>query len=419
MSKKVLIAGLGVQGNTVAKLIDDVPTISEIIVADINQKAIDDVLATIKKGKGLILDAQDQDSIVKAMEGVDVVVNAMPVPVMMPILYAAIEAKIDYLDFNALYDYSAKDHIKAYGEFVEKYDKIFKDIGRTFLGGSGSSPGLTNAIARYTMRFLDTCDSIMTFINEGLRTERFIPFWWSPEIALDAMNKTGKAVLDGKMYNTVPYSGPVYRNWPELGRETVFYEHVHPEPATMAYHSEESYKGCKNFYFKYGGAGMDFAKPLYDLGLLSTDPVEFGGGKFAPYDFIESYLPLPPRFPEDIKAIIDEGIIEENSALVVESTGTKNGKKVLVTAHVNAPGLVESYERSGLTSEMYQTGMSGAMFTKMLLDGNMKPGFITSDMFTDEQVDTFLDYISDHGSTVDICITAPIEEENNVIPILD
>lgn len=162
---------------------------------------------------------------------------------------------------------------------------------------------------------------------------------------------------------------------------------------------------------------MDFAKPLYDLGLLSTEPVEFGGGKFTPYDFIESYMPLPPRFPEDIKAIIDEGIIEENGALVVEATGTKNGRKITVAAHVNAPGLVESFERSGLTSEMYQTGMSGAMFTRMLLDGNMEPGFITSDMFTDEQVDTFIDYISDHGSTVDLYITDAIEEENAVIPV--
>jgi len=417
MSKKVLIVGAGVQGSTVAKMIDNLPGVSEIIVADRDEKAVNELTASMKKGKSLVIDATDKDSIVKAAEGVDTIVNAMPLPVMQPALEAALEARVNYLDFNAPYRSLADDQLEAYGLFVNKYDKAFKDIGKTCLGGSGASPGLVNAVARYTMRFLDKCETIIVLYNEGLRTKRFIPFWWAPTTALSGMNMPGRAVIDGKAYNTKPYSGALYRSWPELGRETVFYEHAHPEPITMAYHSEEFYKGVKNVYFKYGGSGIDFAKPLFDIGLLSNEPEEFGGAKFATFDLIASHLPLAPKFKDEIKAIIDEGIIEENSAAVVESTGTKNGKPILVEAHIKSPGLVEAYERIGFSSEMYQTGMSGAMFTKMLLEEKVRPGFVTSDMFSDEEVDCFFNFTSEYGHGLEIVIREPISEIHEVITL--
>ena len=55
-----------------------------------------------------------------------------------------------------------------------------------------------------------------------------------------------------------------------------------------------------------------------------------------------------------------------------------------------APGMIDSFERSGLTAEMYLKGQGGAIFTKMLLNDVIgEPGLISSAMLNDEQVDYY------------------------------
>ena len=52
--------------------------------------------------------------------------------------------------------------------------------------------------------------------------------------------------------------------------------------------------------------------------------------------------------------------------------------------------MIESFERSGLTAEMYLTGQGGAIFTKMLLNDVIRePGLISSAMLNDEQVNYY------------------------------
>ena len=69
-----------------------------------------------------------------------------------------------------------------------------------------------------------------------------------------------------------------------------------------------------------------------------------------------------------IKAIIDGGLISEEGAFQVVVDGTKDGKPMRITSYVNAPGLIEAFEKSGLTHESYLTGQSAFIFTKMLVN---------------------------------------------------
>jgi hypothetical protein len=77
---------------------------------------------------------------------------------------------------------------------------------------------------------------------------------------------------------------------------------------------------------------------------------------------------------------------------VIEAFGKKDGKDVMVDVHVFAPGLVDSYNKAGLSAEMYLTGQGGFLFSKMFVhDKYTQRGLISSDMLTDEQVDYYLD----------------------------
>ena len=421
MAKKVLIVGVGVQGSTVAKCIDRNPIVSQIIVADRDPQAVEELVSALTKGTGEIVDGSKKDDIVALAKkyDVDILVNAMPLPVMIPTLDAALEAEVDYMDFNAPWGQLNPTHLfDAYQTFLDRYDEPFKKIGKTLLGSSGVAPGLINVVARHTMSYLDSCETIKMIFNEGLLTNKYIPFWWSPATALEGMQMPSRTFVDGKLIFSKQYSGEIFREYPETGRRVNFYEHAHPEPVTMGYYSDEYYKGVKNVFYKYGGVGMNFGKPLFELGLLSQESEEYDGHTIVPFDYIVSHLPVAPKYPEEIKEYIDSGIIEENSCIVVESTGMKDGKRIMVEGHAYAPGLEESFEKIQFSSEMYSTGMSGAIFTRMLVEDKVqRTGAVLSDTFNEDEIQCFFDFAEDEGLSFEFLIKDPIEEKDDFIPI--
>ena len=97
--------------------------------------------------------------------------------------------------------------------------------------------------------------------------------------------------------------------------------------------------------------------------------------------------------------------------MVIESYGKKDGKDTLVEVHVSAPGFVESFELAGITAEMYLTGQSGYLFSKLFINddfGDMS-GLISSDMLTQEQCDKFFEYAAELKITIETKIKNPEE----------
>lgn len=50
--KKVVVIGTGAQGTTVAKRLDEEPSVGEIICADYNRDAVDELAGSLKKAAG-------------------------------------------------------------------------------------------------------------------------------------------------------------------------------------------------------------------------------------------------------------------------------------------------------------------------------------------------------------------------------
>mgnify|MGYP001009083160 CR=1 FL=1 len=57
--QKIIIIGVGAQGSTIAKTMNDDPNVSEIICADYDEKAANDLGAKLDKATALKLDASD------------------------------------------------------------------------------------------------------------------------------------------------------------------------------------------------------------------------------------------------------------------------------------------------------------------------------------------------------------------------
>ena len=401
MGKKVLVLGTGAQGTTVAKRLDLEPNVDKIICADYDEAAAKELAGELKKAEGYFCDASDISQIVKLIEGCDLVVNALPLAFGINVIDAALEAKCNYQDFAAPEGFEDTWEKGMY-RLLTEYNEKFKAIGKLAVMGTGSAPGTMCVVARDTMKDIDECDSLFMNVYEGVEAKRFQPYWWSPVTALNDMDDLPVAWIDGKMVNTKPFSLPIERTYDYVGYPVRFVEHAHDEPFYVGLCADTLFKGCKNAYFKYGGVGIEFAEPLARAGLLKRVPVEVDGQMINTHNAVLSKLPNPPRFAREIEEIIQEGLISDTGAFVVEAMGKKDGKDVRVESHLYAPGFVESYEKFGVTGEQYLTGQGGFLFTKLFVNDKMtQTGFISSAQLTDEENDQYLKWAEELEITVE------------------
>lgn len=364
--KRLLILGVGAQGSTVAKRMNKEPNVSEIICADYDQKAVNEMEKTLDKAKALQIDASRLEDIVKAAQGVDLIVNALPLRFGENVLNAALEVKADYQDFAAC-EFKNIDWVEGIKLMLTKWSDRFKALGLTALMSTGSAPGLANVVTREAVEELDICDTIEIHVYEGIEAKRFLPFWWSPEVALQDMSDPAYCCENGKIKETKPFSRPMYMKFRGVDKIIRMVEHAHDEPVTMGLMADKFLKGARNIYFKYGGSGIDFAEPLYRMGLLSGSKADVKGSSVVPMDLVLKLTPPAPKYPSEIKQILDEGLECEEGAFLVRVKGKKDGKQMNIDNYVNAPGVFQAFEKSGLTAETYLTGQCGALFTKMFI----------------------------------------------------
>ncbi len=408
--KKILILGNGAIGSTVARCMDEEANVSEVICAGRNPKTIDRLVRSLKKGRGIQVEAHNKQLIADVARGVDLIVNALPLEFAPNALEAALEVGTNYQDFAAT-DVLADNWIESIQRMYTEYSSRFARIGKTAIIGTGSAPGLICVAARNAMRYLDSCETICNIVYEGVEAKRFLPFWWSPVTALSDMSNDAYAFEKGRMIRTKPFSDPIFRKYDYLEKEVRLVEHAHDEPLHMSMNAEKYFKGVQNVYFKYGGPGVEFSEPLYRAGLLSKEPAEVDGMQVIPFHLVLKHVPPAPRYKEEMQEILTEGLVSDCGAMVVEAIGLKDGKKRLVETHVFAPGLAESFQMAGISSEMYLTGKGGALFTKMFVNDLLtQKGLISSDMLTEEQNDYYLACAREIGITLQIQVK-PMEDE--------
>lgn len=406
--KKVMVCGCGAQGSTICRKLDQEPNIEEVVCADFNYAAAEAVCKLMTKGTPKQVDASSVDAIVAAAEGCELIVNVMPLELGINVMKAALQVKACYQDLSA-----CENVVEGYPEYdtwfegirymYTEYGKKFAENGTTAIIGTGSAPGVMCVVARKAVNELDECDTINCMVYEGTRSKRFIPFWWSPVIALCDMEEDAFAFENCEHIRTKPFSRPVKRNWPECGREVTLVEHAHDEPVYIGFNREKYFKNCKNAYFKYGGTGIEFSEGLYKAGLLHHEEEEFNGVKISPFDWVLAHVPAAPKDPEVIKEIIDEGIVEDNGAFVCEAYGQKDGKNVMVDLHLCAPGIEEAYEKAKMSGEMYLTGQGAFLYTKLFVNEMItQKGLISSDMLDDDQVEQYLAWAAELGITYNI-----------------
>lgn len=372
--KRIIIIGVGAQGSTIAKRMDRHPEIREIICADYDRKAAEELSGSLNKAIALQLDAGEVANVIEASRGCDLIVNGLPLEYNLRVMEAALAVGASYFDMAGPME--AMGFIESYQMLFTQWHERFRARGLTALVGGGSSPGLANIIARESTEKMDRCETISICVYENVMTKRFTPFWWSPEVAFWDMAYKTFRFENGKHVIDKPFSRPVRMKLKGIDREVRLVDHEHDEPVTMGLLADSVLKGVQNVEFKYGGYGVKLSEILYRMGLLSSKPVRVGGQAIVPMELILTLCPPAPKYPEEIKAIITDGVVKEEGAFLVRVEGLKDDNPIKIESYVTGPGLVEAFETSGLSHETYLTGQCASVFVQMLVE----------DLFTDAGV---------------------------------
>ncbi len=287
MAKVIVLGGCGAVGTHSVKTLASLDDFSEIVIGDINVEKANKIIKSIGSDKvsAVKVDALNKNDIINAIKDSDVVLNCIgPFYKFVPvILDAVIDTGINYVDICDDVDVTLK---------ILEWDQRAKDAGISALIGMGSSPGVTNLLAKFCAdQLLDTVESIDIYHAHGGEPEE------GPGVVahrIHAMLLDIPMFLDGEL----KYVKYFEDDGIALQEDVEFYKlegihrvypYPHPEQVTLPRYI----KGVKRVTNK----GTVLPKEYYDLtreivrlGITSEEPINVKGAMVKPIDFAIAFI---------------------------------------------------------------------------------------------------------------------------------
>ncbi|MGG4220580.1 saccharopine dehydrogenase NADP-binding domain-containing protein [Paenibacillus jamilae] len=276
---KVVILGCGNVGSDVARYVAEEVPAAKILVADYNIEAAEK-LANEIGAQAVQFNATIPDDVKRVLNGADIVFNGVGPfhRFALPIIQQAIASGVNYVDINDDYDV-AFELINT-----DKFDKAAKEAGVTVIFGAGSTPGLTNVLARWGVNQLDKAESIN--ITWGCS--------FAPNLSVAVVDHMFHCLvgdvpqfIDGKHQNVPAWSGEksIELQGP-FGTKTFCFS-GHAEPVTLP----KYIPGLKNVTVRstfFQEEGNKIYKQIIDLGLAGNGKLSKSG--VSPRAFIAEFL---------------------------------------------------------------------------------------------------------------------------------
>src|SRR5262249_55491778 len=184
----------------------------------------------------------------------------------VPIMRACLEARVPYSDLGGLYHGTLKQ-FALHDEFVR--------AGIPALLGMGSTPGITNVMARAMARGLDQVDAVHVRVGclDGSASGA-LPVPYAPDTVIDEFSLEPMVFRDGRAQAVPPMSGQETIDFPPpVGRMEALYT-LHSEVAMFP----RSFPGLREASFKVAFE-PDFTRKvafLVELGFASREKLPTG-----------------------------------------------------------------------------------------------------------------------------------------------
>lgn len=286
MKQVIVLGGCGAVGSVAVKTLAGQDDFDKIWIADLNEARAQALMKEIGSPKlGFRkVDASDGASVAAAIRDVDLVLNCVGpfYKTVKTILGAAIAERKNYVDVC--------DDVDVTLELLDM-SKQAEAAGITALLGMGSSPGVTNLLAKTAAElFLEETHAVDIFHAHGGEPVE------GPGVIghrFHCMSIDIPMFLDGKLVHVKYFGddGIALRqtfDFPVLGKGIPIYPYPHPEQVTLPRYiklKQVTNKGTvlPNEYY-------DLTKDICAVGLASREPVTVNGTQIAPYDFAIAYI---------------------------------------------------------------------------------------------------------------------------------
>ena len=296
---RVVVVGAGGVGAAAAAIAARREFVERLVLADVDLARAQRAASVDDRFAAAQVDASDAGAVAELLcaEKADAVLNACDPRFNPPLLAAALDARVTYLDMAMTL--STPDTLLGQDQLDQ--DAQWREAGVLCLAGIGVEPGLSDVFARHA------ADELFSAIDEiGVRDGAdlvvdgydFAPtfsIWTTIE---ECLNPPLVWERDRGWFTTEPFSEPEVFDFPEgIGPlECVNVEH---EEVVLIPRWVE----CTRVTFKYGLGEefIDVLETLHKLGLDSTKPVTVRGVDVAPRDVVAAALPNPAELGDKMR----------------------------------------------------------------------------------------------------------------------
>lgn len=280
-SKVAVLGAFGLMGEACLYDLAQSPEITEILAVDLNLSRKEAVLSRIKNRKKIVplsLDCASSGA-VSALKGSKVLVNCAWYELNLKAMDLALKLKAHYVDLGGLYHMTLKQM---------KKDAEFKKAGLLAVLGCGSTPGITNLMAKTLAEDFDRLNSVKIYdaSHDPAASDQTLLPPFSIRTMLDEAQMRAVVFEDGKYRETPAFAEEEELDFPSpLGRCRLGMA-IHSELATLPEYFRS--KGIKQMFFKiyYPEVVKRQILLLAGMGLGSSEPVAVNGSQIAPRNLL-------------------------------------------------------------------------------------------------------------------------------------
>src|SRR5579871_6422404 len=382
---RVVVIGAGGVGAAAAAIAARRGFFERLVLADVDLSRAQRAAAVDDRFAAAQVDASDAGAVAELLhaEKADAVLNACDPRFNPPLLAAALDARVTYLDMAM----TLSNADTLLGQDQLDQDAQWREAETLCLAGIGVEPGLSDVFARHAAdELFSEIDEIgvrdgADLVVEGYDFAPTFSIWTTIE---ECLNPPLVWERDRGWFTTEPFSEPEVFDFPEgIGPlECVNVEH---EEVVLI----PRWIDCNRVTFKYGLGEefIDILKTLRKLGLDSTEPLSVRGVQVAPRDVLAAALPDPAGLGDRMRGRTCAGTYV---------TGLGKDGKPRATYLYHVVDNEETMRRDGVQAVVWQTAINPVVALELVASGVWSgSGVLGPEAF---DAVPFLDLLGEYGS---------------------
>ncbi|HUU77232.1 MAG TPA: saccharopine dehydrogenase C-terminal domain-containing protein [candidate division Zixibacteria bacterium] len=357
---KYLVLGAGLMGRAVAYDLAHSMGTTEIRLADIDIKQVNEVIKWINSPliNGIKLDVTDYSQVLEAMKDIDSVIGCISYKFNYDISKLAIESKVNYCDLGG-------NNTIVQNQFTLN-DKA-EAAGITIIPDCGLAPGVASIIVTAGVEKFESLEEIHIRVG-GLPQNPKPPLNYSMIFNVQGLTneyiEIAEVIRDGKItkidslteIEEIEFSEP-------FGKLEAFQTSGGTSTLPKTFLGKVNILDYKTIRYK---GHCEIMKAIFDLGFKSEEKVEINECMISPREFLEKIL-VSNLTHDDNKDV---------TLVRIEVIGKINDEKKKLTYQI-----IDYYdEEKNITSMMRMTAFPASIIAQMMANGSIKEkGVITQE----------------------------------------